>query len=165
VRIGGYTLFEILIVLFIISILTSVALITIGHNQNKRMEYFVAEFTQLVTLAEEQAMLQPATLGLTIDDAVMEFQRYQAPLAKEPRQWITLNDTVLGRHPIPEGIVVYFKDSDAAQSSSERSPRIVISMNGDITPFTLYVGKRGEKPQYKITGDADGSISQQWLSS
>ena len=51
----GFTLLELLVVLVIISIVASMAMLTIGHNQNKEMETFTKELTQTLTLAEEQA--------------------------------------------------------------------------------------------------------------
>ena len=42
-------------------------------------------------------------------------------------------------------------------------PQIVISTNGDVTPFTIYVGRKGKKPLYAISGDADGNVTSREL--
>ena len=59
-HLNGFTLIELLVVIFIISIVTSVALLSISRNENKQLEAFTNELVQTVTLAEEQAMLQPS---------------------------------------------------------------------------------------------------------
>ena len=50
------------------------------------------------------------------------------------------------------------------QEDEDQLPQVVISTNGDITPFTIYVGKKGKSPRYVIKGDADGNITSKLLS-
>ncbi|TAK75190.1 MAG: type II secretion system protein GspH [Gammaproteobacteria bacterium] len=136
----GYTLIEILIVLFITSIVTSVALLSLHRNENKQVESLANELTQMLTLAEEQAMLQPSVLGLTIGADRFQFTRLQKD------RWVPVEE-----HAIPEGMQLRLEGE------------VIISMNGDITPFTLYVGKKGEKPRYAVRGDVDGTITSKAL--
>lgn len=172
-NVKGFTLIEILVVIFIISIVTSVALLTIGRNENKKIEAFAAELTQLISLAEEQAMLQPQVLGLSIDDQSLQFKGMSQ--AGEKTSWSVLQDKLLGTREIPEGIELALringeKPKEASSDESDideavkKIPQIIISTNGDLTPFTLYIGKRGQKPRYLITGDADGHLTRQSLS-
>ncbi|MBX3709950.1 MAG: type II secretion system minor pseudopilin GspH [Gammaproteobacteria bacterium] len=166
---AGYTLIEILIVIFIISIVTSVALLSISHNENKRLESFTREFVQIMTLAEEQAMLQPTVLGLKLDKYSYQFASYHSPLGEQKNPWVPLQDKILGNHKIPSNIQLDMKMtgkqvSDSSDSAQTNLPQIIISTNGDITPFTIYVAKRGQKPRYVIKGEADGSISSHSLS-
>lgn len=174
-RVLAFTLIEILVVLFIISIVTSVALISVAHNENKKIESFANDLTQLITLAEEQAMLSPAILGLSFSTNTFQFASFQSITVKK-KGWVTLNDGILGSHRIPDSIQVEVKGGNTrfdAESGDEQDedddegenfvPQIIISMNGDVTPFSIYVGKRGEKAQYVITGDADGTITNKSL--
>jgi len=166
-RQAGYTLIEILIVLFILGIVTSVALLSIGRNDNKQMESFANEITQIMTLAEEQAMLEPNVLGLSIAEHSFEFASLQPTKGSNKKAWLPLEDVILGKHPIPKniqlGIVLGGGALDADKEKS-KGPQIIISMNGDMTPFTIYVGKRGEKPKYAIIGDGDGNVTNKILS-
>lgn len=169
----GFTLIEILVVIFIISIVTSVALLTIGRNENKKIDAFASELTQLISLAEEQAMLQPQVLGFSIDDQSLQFKSMSQ--VGDKKNWSVLQDKLLGTREIPEGIELALrvngekpKETGDEPSSEEdtikKIPQIIISTNGDLTPFTLYIGKRGQKPRYLITGDADGHLTRQSLS-
>jgi len=166
----GYTLIEILIVMFIISIVTSIALLSIGKNQNKQLESFANEFSQMVTLAEEQAMLQPSILGLSVRADAFEFSAFHPGVGEKKPAWIAVEERVLGKRRIPDDIQVGIEaggnktaasgEDDAASSV----PQIIISTNGDLTPFTVYVGRKGEKPRYMIKGDADGNVTNKELS-
>lgn len=162
----GYTLVEILIVLFIISIVTSVALLTIGHNDNKKMEAFANELTQMVTLAEEQAMLQPAVLGVTFNQHSFQFASLQMAADDKKNNWVAFQDTVLKQQTIPHGIQVTIHNGQESSSnkSENKNPQIIVSPNGDVTPFTIYIGKVGKKPSYAVVGDANGRVTSQALS-
>lgn len=165
----GFTLVEILVVLFIISIVTSVALISISHNENKKIEAFANELTQLLTLAEEQAMLQPVILGVSLSGNTLQFASFQS-INEKKKIWLLLDDPILSKRNISNNIEVNVKacnlphetSQDQDEEDEEKAlfnPQIIISTSGDVSPFTIYVGKRGEKPQYAIIGDADGSIT------
>lgn len=164
----GFTLIELLVVLFIISIVTTVALLSISHNDNKRLESLANELTQTVSLAEEQAMLQPNILGLAIENNTFHFASLK-PAVGEKKQdmWMPLEDRLLGMHNIPSDIeiAVDVATAHAAKDQAATSiPKIIISANGDVTPFKIYIGKKGEKPRFVIIGDADGNITNQLLS-
>lgn len=153
----GYTLIEILIVIFIISIVSTVALVTIGHNKNRRLETIAKQITQMLTLAEEQAMLQPAMLGLYINESSFQFLIYQ-------QQWTVLQDKSLRSHSIPDNVALTFENPTSTDNNDDSlTPQIIISTDGDITPFTLYIGNKGDAPRYVIKGEADGTVTSQML--
>ncbi len=162
-KMKGFTLIEILVVLFIISIVTAVALLTIGKNEQREVKRFAEELTQILTLAEEQAMLQPTVLGLALNQDSFHFASYQLETDKKKNYWKPLQDNLLGKHRIPSDIEVNIKMGKESKAVSHE-PQIIISTNGDLTPFTIYVGKQGEKPLYEIKGDADGNVTNTLLS-
>jgi general secretion pathway protein H len=164
---SGYTLIEILVVLFIISIVTSVAMLSIGRNDNKQMEAFANELTQVMTLAEEQAMLQTTVLGLSFTGHSYQLASFQSAQDNKKAGWLPVHDTVLGEHDIPSSIHVVLSLSGKKVELAEQAsinPQIIISTSGEVTPFTIYVSKAGEKPRYAITGDADGNVTNTLLS-
>lgn len=160
---AGFTLIEVLIVVLIISIVTSVGVLTISRNTNKEVELFAKEFTQVIKMAEEQAMLQPAELGLVIKEETYQFVEMQKTKDGKASQWSPLDDNVLGVHAIPGHVEVRIatqgSQSKDDNENAQKQPQIVISTNGGVTPFTIYVGKKGAKPRFVITGDADGTIT------
>jgi general secretion pathway protein H len=68
---AGFTLIEILIVMVIISIVGAASLLSISRNKNSQMENFARQLTNLITLAQQQAMLQPAVIGMTFSDSTV----------------------------------------------------------------------------------------------
>jgi general secretion pathway protein H len=162
----GFTLIEVLVVIFIISIVTGVALLSFNRNENRQLESFANELAQIMTLAEEQAMLQPAVLGLAFNEHSFHFSVYQESTDGQKQAWTSLPDKWSGNHVIPNNIQLRVHVDGKTDSSEEEisSPQIIISTNGDVTPFTIYVGKKGQEPRYAIRGDADGNITSQSLS-
>lgn len=161
----GFTLIEILVVLFIISIVTSVALLTISRNDNRQLESITKELVQALTLAEEKAMLQPSVLGLTIEKNAYQFSSYQPAEGKNKANWLLADANHLIPHNVELSVDVEGKKISADQDDETKSmPQIVISTNGDITPFTIYIGKKGNSPHYEIRGDSNGNITSRSLS-
>lgn len=166
-KVEGYTLIEILIVLLIISIVTGMALLTISHNVNKQLEIVASELVQTMTLAEEQAILQPSVLGLSLSKHSWQFSSLQPYADGKKNRWAPLHDAMLGEKNIPDAIQLDVNVGEQRVASSQDEtphPQIIISTNGDITPFTIYIGQKGKKPRYAITGDADGHVTSQLLS-
>ena len=165
----GFTLIEILVVLFIISIIAGVTVFSIQHNRGKQLDHFAKELTQLVTFAAEQAMLRPAVLGVHFTNSTFQFSTFEptydlATKAKIKQTWLPLQDKILKPHAIPTGIEVALEVNHTRADLQKQIPQIVISANGDMTPFTIFISRAGQQPLYAITGSPDGSITQQLLS-
>ncbi len=155
----GFTLIEILVVLCIISIVTGVALVTISFNKHRALENFTRQLTQTILLAEERAMLLPASIGIRIEPDAVQFFMYQPALGEQPEQWVPISDGPLAK-PLPlTDIELQFEQEDTRKKVADNAPAIVISSNGDLTPFKLWVASPGENPRYVVEGAADGSIS------
>lgn|SRR3990167_741781 len=159
---NGYTLIEILIVMVIVSIVTGVAMLTIGRSENKKLETVASELTQMISLAEEQAMLQPAVLGLAIAPQSYRFFRLKTDESTQKNSWVLLQDYILNRQMVPQDIELRLMSD--GQKQSDQKPAIIISTNGDMTPFTIYISKRNEKPKYIVRGDTDGNVTSEALS-
>ena len=159
----GYTLIEILVVLFIISIVTSIALLTISHNENKQLATFAQDFTQLFMLAEEQAIAQSTILGLAINHQSFQFVSYQL-MQGEKNNYLPLQG-LLGPHRLPHDIQVSLIANHQAVllGAQPTHPQVMILANGEITPFTFYIGIPGKPAHYAIHGDVEGNITQQLL--
>lgn len=171
----GYTLIEILIVLLIISIVTSVALVSVGHNQNRQIDVLAEDIVQKLSLAEEQAMLQPAVLGFFFDGRVFHVVSYEVRetnAEKHRTNWVPFDDPILKPIVIPKNMQVSFlSDEDKLRKQDHRedaeqqavNPQIIISTNGDISPFTMYIGRKDVKPRYVITSDVNGNINKKMI--
>lgn len=146
----GFTLIEILIVIVIISIVSAVAVITIGYNQYKRVENIANQIASAMTLAEQQAMLEPAVLGFTLFPDSFEFYRFEVANNK----WYPCTDNVLGKQSLPHDMQVTIQTVE----DSDKKPQVIFSSSGEITPFTIFIGKVNDSPWYRIIGRANGFI-------
>lgn len=73
----GFTLLEILIVMVIMSIVAGFAVMTISYNRNSQVEQIAKQLKNIITLAEEEAILQSTTLGLAFTQHSFQFYQYQ----------------------------------------------------------------------------------------
>jgi general secretion pathway protein H len=162
-RAAGFTLIEILVVLFIISIVSTVALLSINRNTNKEIETYAKQIAQMLALAQEQAMVQSNVVGLMVKSQTLTFTSLHMGDAKQKNTWQPLQESVLGTQKVPSDLQLKVGGGNASDGNSA-NPQIIISTNGDVTPFTIYIGKKGEKPLYAITGDADGQVTTRTLS-
>ncbi len=157
----GYTLLELLVVLVIISIVAGMAVLTIGHNDNKELQAFTQSLAQSLTLAEEQALLQPTTLGLAFTPSSFRF--YEHRQSRSQMAWEPLSGPEMGQHAIPADIQVSLQIAQARAGLPPKgnTPSILISTNGSLTPFVILIGKKNKRPRYQVIGRADGSILSQ----
>ena len=153
VKTQGFTLIEILIVMVIISIVSGIALLTITSNQHKQLQQVAKKLSHLIVLAEHQAMLQPATLGLGVSKTGYQFFEF-----KEGNKWRALNDRHFGSHLVSASVQFILKIR-GKQIPLDGKPGIIISESGDMTPFVLFIGKNGEKPLYQVKGEANGKVT------
>lgn len=165
---AGYTLIEILIVMLIISIVGASAVLSISVNQTTRFKNLAHEITNLLTLGEEQALLQAAVYGLAFTDKSFQFYQFDANAKDHP--WQPLTDKVLGLHTIPDGVQITVKVRDkimhlAKNPQAPQQPQLIISTSGDIIPFTILIGQTDKPPRFQIIGNANGSIESAAISS
>lgn len=154
----GFTLIEILIVIVIISIVSGIAALTISRNQQKQYESLANRLSHLITLAEEEAMLRPATLGLAFTPESFQFFEYQNKATENKTHWQAQTDKLYGLHSFSPNIKLTVKVQNKTVAL-DGQPHIIISASGDIVPFTIWIGKEDEPPSYQVTGYANGNVT------
>lgn len=156
----GFTLIEILIVLVVISIVAAGVTLTVGHNRSWNQKVFAEEVTELLSLAQEYAILQPATLQVTISHHQIQFQQWQIDARTQKGRWVSIDESYLKPLAIPADYAVRLTVLSAvAKDEDQNNLPIVISMNGDWTPFQLWIGSVGAAPRFLIQGDRGGALS------
>ena len=135
----GFTLIELLIVMLIISIVGGIALLTLSKNNHREMSYLASHIQDLLDLAEEEALLRSTTLGLLISPNAYQFLEYH-PSKKEENPWHPLAFPLFAKKVIPHNITFRLKINGHIVPFHD-TPDILISENGDITPFTLFIEK------------------------
>lgn len=153
----GFTLIEILIVIVIISIVSGIAALTLSRNQQKQYEYLANNLAHIITLAEEEAMLRPATLGLAFTSHSFQFFEYHNKADKNAIHWQPLTDSIFGLHHISKNIeIILFVQNKKIDLNGK--PQVIISTSGDIAPFTIWLGRKDQPPSYEVIGYPNGNV-------
>lgn len=151
----GYTLVEILIVLFIMGLVTSIAVLTVSRNTQQDTTELANTLVQMLHLAEEKAVLETRPLGFAVHNHDYQWLRLQTT------RWIPFTDTLFKTVTLP----ALWQLTLRTPTQTPATPHIVIATNGTLTPFKLYIGKRHQAPCYVIVGHANGAVTKQALCS
>jgi len=161
---NGFTLIEVMVVLIIIGIVTTFAVLAIGDaGQGRRIQAFASKLTHTIQLAQEQAILQHTVIGLQFSSNGYQFYRYDK--SQQKNQWQPLTTSSLfAFQKTPDYIELNIKIDEKTILPTDvlgklSSPTIVLSSNGNITPFILKLGKRDELPLYQISGKFSGQVN------
>ena len=149
----GFTLIEVLIVVLLISIISTVAVLTIGSNQQKQLENFANKIKQLIILAEQEAMLRPATLGVAFTEDEMQFYI----LASDSKTWSEIQEKPFQTRNIPKNISATVS-INGENKKFTGEPQIAVFSNLSTTPFLITLTLENHETSYKITGDNTGNI-------
>lgn len=144
--IRGFSLIEILVVLFIIGITLSFALLSFGDFGEKRRIVVASEqFIQYIKLIQQYAILDTSTLRIQVNP-----DGYQVLRFYPPKTWSPIASTPLfHRQHFPKGLIV---------NAGARQKMIMVDSSGDMTPFTLTFGSSQQPTITTIVGQANGAI-------
>lgn len=164
----GFTLIEVLVVLIIIAVITGIAATSFGHfGENRREKIIVQQFARTIEVAQQQALLTPSILGLSITDRGYQFFQYEILLNSKRAEWMPLRDDMLSNKTAFEKTFAVRVTQIAHYSLSEKSgqnrqtqendPRIVFSPSGYVTPFALTL--KGKQETFVLRVNNNGLVS------
>lgn len=142
----GFTLLEVLVVLFIVSVMTGITVINLpGFAQTDVFDYESDRLKAVIGMLREDAIMQSNEYGLQVqrpdagDNYGYEFYVYDA----EYQDWQALTELPFSSRSLPEEFVLSLKvEGDDVQLQSEEAPPVLILSSGEVTPFTLLVSHR-----------------------
>jgi general secretion pathway protein H len=161
----GFTLLELLVVIVIIGIITSMAAISVNvlggdHEMQREAERLQAILTQV----REDAMLQGRDIGLRVDTRGYDFLEYDSRV----ELWRTVEgDPLLRERTLPDGLNlalrledrdVKLKPRSAATEREPIQPQIVVQASGDLAPFEVFLTRDGTDEMRRIAGTVLGAI-------
>ena len=167
-RASGFTLLEVLVVIVIIGIITTMAVVsTHVLGGDHEMDQEAARLAAVLGQAREDAMLQGQDVGFRVDTAGYDFLRYDS---RSDRWAMATDDPLLRERTLPEGMVaalvlesrqVQLKPRQKETATELLSPQLVVQASGDLAPFEIVLGREGTEEQRRVTGTADGTIQVQ----
>jgi len=149
----GFTLIELLVVILIISIVAGVAVISTKTNTQRQSAVIAKEFINQVQLAEQEALLRSTTFGLQINADGWQFKIFSND---KTASWNNTFKPYRLPHNLQITLTNQPKDDLAA-------PQIIISPSGELTPFTILLGKLHALPSEKIIGKNNGEVNYQTI--
>jgi general secretion pathway protein H len=149
----GFTLLEILIVIVIIGITSSVAMLAFGDFGAGRKVIVTAEhFSTFVKLLQQRAILETNTFGINI-----EKDGYAAYRLEKGNNWQLMSkSSVFHWQPFPKNTSVVLHNTI---KYTTKSPDIIINSSGDMSAFTLDFGTSTEPSLISLTGKHNGNLS------
>jgi general secretion pathway protein H len=164
-RASGFTLLEVLVVVIIIGIITSMAVVSTrvlggDHEMDREARRLQAVLGQ----AREDAMLEGRDVGLRIDALGYDFLRYDG---RNERWETVVEDPLLRERLFPDGMSaglwlesrrVQLPERSLPNERAPASPQVVVLASGDLVPFEVRLERAGTEETRAIAGYADGKI-------
>ncbi len=157
-RSSGFTLIELLIVMLIISIVAGIAVVTVNTNQHKQFETMAKQFVNTFMLAEQEAMLRPATVGFALNGNSFQFYEFHRPTNPDEGSWKPIEQAALGLQRIPDNTKITLRINGEIVPANGQ-PQLIITPSNDVTPFVILIGKKQETPYYQVIGKANGEVT------
>jgi len=156
-RVRGFTLIELLVTLVIISIIISMATLSLGNNEARQVQDTAGTLTALIELAKEEALFNGQEMGVAFWQGGYVFYR------QENLQWVPIvDDNEFRPRDLPEGlwITVYLNGLDVdlpGNPEQRKRPQVYIMSSGEITPFEAKIG--ADNTQVTLKADALGNLA------
>ena len=134
---SGFTLIEVIVVIAIIGFVLTIATISIGDPQVKRMKQSSERFTALIQLAKEQAIFNSQEYALSVWDSGYAFY-----ILDENGWSLVSNDRIFRERTLPSGIEheLYLDGIKVVLSNEDKNkPQIFITSDGEVSPFQLNI--------------------------
>jgi general secretion pathway protein H len=169
-RASGFTLLEVLVVVIIIGIITSMAMISVKVlGGDHEMDKEAARLQAILIQTREDAMLIGTDVGMRVDLHGYDFLRYDS--RKDLWQPVT-DDPMLRPRPLPDGMTarlrlegrdVVLARPDASQNllkdgEAPVQPQVVVQASGDLVPFDVVLQRDGTQEARRIAGTLEGKF-------
>lgn len=172
----GFTLIEMMVVLVIIGIMVSVMVMSVRTGDiSEHMEIEMNRLHALVSLAQEEAILQGQVMALAIGEASYRFDVKDI----ESETWSAVSDgRVFRERSLTPGthmvlvideienekkqefkLELSTKDEEAEQEEEDDFQRVQIEPSGEVFPFELILRNEDETIEFRLVMGEDGELN------
>jgi general secretion pathway protein H len=159
----GFSLIEIMIVVFIIGLISAAVVITFGgDSRDTELDKEAGRLDALFAYAREHAELQTRDYGFRINRLEYQFVVFD-PLSNQWR--VPEEDEALRARRIPEGLIpglvvegrTVVLDS-RRPAIADFKPQVMIFANGDLTSFELTLEREGTNDRARLYSDEETNV-------
>lgn len=184
---SGFTLLEILVVVVIIGIITSMAVISVNVlGRDRQLDEEASRLQAVLLEVRDDAMLDGRDVGLRLDAHGYDFLRYDA---RYQRWQPVVADPLLKERALPDGVEAQLwlesrrvqldprqplapfvpptpgqdpgtlgADTSDDDTNKGPEPQIVMQASGDLVPFDLTLTSSSSDERRTLKGSLDGKI-------
>ena len=148
-KVKGFTLLELLIVIFIVGVLTAVILVRGTAIGSQEVKYEAQRLKNLLIYAQQEAILSTNVLQLSTDNTSYQFLTYLPPASTQSSgKWAhDHKDRLLNYHPLPSKVKLVVSSGD-----------VIFYPTGGTLPFQIDFYFKNKKMPYHIIGKGNGEI-------
>lgn len=158
----GFTLLEILVVLVIIAVLTTLGMISVGTlGADRGLEDEVDRYADVVETALEQAQLEGRDFGVHFTPNGYRVLVY----APQRNRWEAIeDDRAYEPQRWPDGVRPSLQlEGRTVQIAPPRPdtlpvPQVLLFASGDVSPYHLVIEREGTDARYVLEGRPDGTL-------
>jgi general secretion pathway protein H len=175
----GFTLIEILVVIFLVGIMVSVVVLSIGGNNEKDLRNEILRLKQVMLMAQEEAVLSQQQLAILFSPHGYEFNILRSVVQEtqpenndpaiqgaffstEENIWQEVDQP---KHLLPHEVREEYKFkllqegiSVALDEEENEGRRIILASSGEMTAFELYLRYPDEDLSFHLIGSPMGDL-------
>lgn len=168
---AGFTLLELLVVVFIVGIIATMFTLSVGvtAGSDREMRREADRLASLLELALEDATFQARELGLRLYPQRYEFSVFDRgdPADPEDDAWVPIENDVFAARELPEvfefGLDIEGRTADLERSEKDvkkrYQPQLFIFSSGDFSDsFVIRLRDREAERGYTVEATIDGTV-------
>lgn len=154
---SGFTLIEILVVLFIVSIMSGIVVMNMPSlTQTRDFDAEAKRVKVLLEMARDEAVIQASEFGFRPEDHAYRFYIYD----ERRQRWEPVDQRPFQQYSLPDDIRLTLNvEGEAFQITEDDGPPVLILSSGDITPFNLTIRSGRDS---SMTLVSDGFAELRW---
>ena len=160
---AGFTLIEILVVLVIIAVMTTIAVLSVGVlGKDRGLDTEGERYSDVVAAALEQAQLEGRDFGLHFTGSHYEVLTY---VTRRQRWESVPDDRLYAVHELPAGVSAHLQiegkdiELDDDKPGVAKVPQVMLFSSGDASPYKLSLAREGSELTWSVAGEADGTLT------